>query len=62
VPIFSKGRLVAASSLILFASAMSMDEAEKLYVPSLISMAKAISEKLSAADSENKEGAENKEA
>ncbi len=57
VPIFSKGRLVAAASLILFASAMSMDEAEKLYVPSLISMAKAISEKLSATDVENKESA-----
>ncbi len=55
VPIFSKGRLVAAASLIFFASAMTMDEAEKLYVPSLIAMGKSISEKLSATDPGNEE-------
>lgn len=51
-PIFSHGRVVAAISVIVFASAMDMKEAENLYVPGLLAMTKAISDKLSELDGE----------
>lgn len=53
-PIFSNGRLVAAVAAVFFASAMRMEEAEKLFGPLLVSIGKAISEKLSIPTTEKK--------
>lgn len=52
-PIFSNGSVVAAVSVVIFAKAMRIEEAENLYGPRLASIGQAISEKLSMADSQD---------